>query len=146
MPIFRIFLLLLCFAEQVFCAPAGMESEDEIVPIAHKGVDQVSVGVNGLRAIFRMRLRNWQNHAPITVFILPDEDPLHGRFCKEILNVFPAQMRRAWNRLVFSGSGQAPITVKSVEEMRESVKSTPGAIGYLHKKEITNDVKILQIE
>ena len=37
----------------------------------------------------------------------------------------------AWDRLVFSGTGQAPDTVTSTEEMLARVASTPGAIGYL---------------
>jgi hypothetical protein len=40
-------------------------------------------------------------------------------------------MRSAWDRLVYSGTGQAPLEVSSEEEMRAKIASTPGAIGYL---------------
>ncbi|MGR9073322.1 MAG: hypothetical protein ACU833_09690 [Gammaproteobacteria bacterium] len=102
--------------------------------------------MNGLSAIFKMRLRTWQDGSPITVFVLDDDAPLHKKFCKEILNVFPHQMRRAWNKLVFSGSGQAPLVLGSKEEMLNKIISTPGSIGYMLKSEITAEVKPLEIK
>jgi hypothetical protein len=86
-----------------------------------------------LRAIFSMRLRLWPDGSPITVFVLPPTDPVHVRFCKEVLGVFPHQLQRAWDRLVYSGTGQAPVEVDSLEEMEQRVRETPGAIGYLEK-------------
>lgn len=91
---------------------------------------------SGLRAIFGMRLRTWPDGSPIRVYVLPDRHPLHAQFCKRLLGVFPHQMRSAWDRLVYSGTGQAPLEVSSEEEMRAKIASTPGAIGYLKKASI----------
>ena len=44
--------------------------------------------------------------------------------------MFPYQLRNVWDRLVFSGAGQSPHVVNTLEEMYEQVSSTPGAIGY----------------
>lgn len=92
-----------------------------------------------------MRLRQWKDDTPVTVYVLKDGDPIHKQFCKQILHVFPHQMRRIWNRAVFSGSGQAPNTVKSIKEMITKISNTPGAIGYLQASQITDDMKILEI-
>lgn len=88
-----------------------------------------------------MRLRKWEDGSPIRVFVMPDEHPLHIAFSKHILNVFPYQLRAAWNRLVFSGMGEEPIIVKSEKKMRAIVSSTPGAIGYLSRSMIDGSVK-----
>jgi hypothetical protein len=77
---------------------------------------------------------------------MPDDSPLHAAFSKEKLHVFPYQLRSAWDRLVFSGMGQAPDTVASPEEMLARVASTPGAIGYLPKLKIDGRVNVLQIK
>jgi len=147
MSIFRIlFSLLTVFSPLTFNVAAAQDFGNEVVTIINNSVPQAAISKNGLRAIFSMRLRNWYDNLPITVFVLPDADPLHRQFSKEILNVFPNQMRRAWNRLVFSGSGQAPITVANSQEMLARVKSTPGAIGYLPRQDITKEVRVLQIE
>jgi ABC-type phosphate transport system substrate-binding protein len=48
--------------------------------------------------------------------------------------------------LVFSGTGQAPDTVSSPEEMLAKVASTPGAIGYLTKSRMDGSVNVLKIK
>ena len=92
-----------------------------------------------------MRLRTWQNGLPIRVFVLPDDAPLHSIFAKQKLNVFPYQLRSAWDRLVYSGTGQAPFVVHSEEEMYKRIASTPGAIGYLSDARIDGHVQIVHI-
>jgi len=88
-----------------------------------------------------MRLRKWEDGSPIRVFVMPDDHPLHISFSKNVLHVFPYQLRAAWNRLVFSGTGEEPIIVKSEQKMRAIVGATPGAIGYLSRSMIDESVK-----
>lgn len=83
-----------------------------------------------LREIYFLRETRWPDGSPIRVFVLPDAHPLHIRFAKEILGVFPYQLRSAWDRTIFSGTGVPPTTVESLDEMRRRVADTPGAIGY----------------
>lgn len=122
------------------------EPSQTVYPVINSKLTQNSVSRNGLSAIFRMRLRHWQDGSPVMVFVLRDDNDLHKLFCKQVLNVFPHQMRRSWNKLVFSGTGQAPITVGSKEEMIQKISSTPGAIGYLSSEDITANIKILKIK
>jgi ABC-type phosphate transport system substrate-binding protein len=114
--------------------------------ITHPGVVEKSLSRSALRAIFGMRLHAWPDGVAIKVFVMPDDAPLHAVFSKEKLNVFPYQLRTAWDRLVFSGTGQAPETVTSQEEMLAKVASTPGAIGYLTKSRMDGRVNVLQIK
>lgn len=93
-----------------------------------------------------MRLRNWSDNTPITVFVLRNDDPLHTAFTKEVLNMFPHQLQRAWDRLVFSGTGQAPIVVNSMQEMAERVAATPGAVGYLERELIDERLRVLIVQ
>jgi hypothetical protein len=113
--------------------------------VVHASVTTRSLSSNSLRAIFGMRQQTWPDGTQIRVFVLADDAPLHNLFCKEKLNVFPYQMRQAWDRLVFSGTGQAPTRVSSDEEMFNKVVSTPGAIGYLEKTKISERINVLQI-
>jgi ABC-type phosphate transport system substrate-binding protein len=142
----RILFFLLISIQSVLADPADNLTWDRVVPIVNAETTQTSISKNGLSAIFKMRLLKWQDGTPVTVYVLPDNDPLHKRFCKEVLNVFPHQMRRAWNKLVFSGSGQAPIEVKNIEEMIEKVTTTLGAIGYLYTQDIPDGIRILDIQ
>lgn len=103
------------------------------------------VAKSTLRAIFGMRLRNWPDNTPITVFVLANDQPVHIAFCKDVLNMFPHQLQRAWDRLVYSGTGQAPIVVGSLQEMAEKVGTTPGAVGYMDQIFIDGRVHVLQV-
>lgn len=113
--------------------------------IVNPSVTQPTIQKNVLRAIMGMRLRTWPDGAPVTVYVLPDDHPLHASFCKKVLNVFPHQMRRAWDRLVFSGTGQSPKEVKSEDELIKKVASTPGAIGYVKGDKTYDGVRVLEV-
>jgi ABC-type phosphate transport system substrate-binding protein len=121
-------------------------ADDVHAVVAHPGVHQQNLSRNAVRAIFGMRLQTWPDGTAIKVFVLPDEASLHKAFSKETLNVFPHQLRSAWDRLVFSGTGQAPSEVASEEEMLARVAGTPGAIGYLTRTKINDTVHVLQIK
>jgi len=84
-----------------------------------------------LRAVFAMRIRTWPDGKPVRVFVLPDDNEVHGLFCREQLGTYPYVLRNAWDRMVFTGTGLAPLTVRDEEEMRTRVRNTPGAIGYV---------------
>jgi ABC-type phosphate transport system substrate-binding protein len=114
--------------------------------ITNVTVSEKTLPKTALRAVFGMRLQTWPDGTAIKVYVMPDDAPLHAAFSKEKLNVFPYQLRSAWDRLVFSGTGQAPETVNSPEEMLAKVASTPGAIGYLPKSHMDGRVNVLQIK
>jgi len=86
-----------------------------------------------LRAIFFVRQTKWPNGTPVRVFVLPDRHALHIRFTKEVLGVYPYQLRSTWDRMVFSGTGVPPTVVQGADEMRSRVEATPGGIGYLEE-------------
>lgn len=84
-----------------------------------------------LREIFFGRRTRWPDGSQLRVYVLPDQHPVHIRFTKEILGVYPYQLRSAWDRMVYSGTGTPPVVVDSLEEMRVQIRQVPGAIGYI---------------
>ncbi|MGH8516825.1 MAG: hypothetical protein ACREUE_05145 [Panacagrimonas sp.] len=91
----------------------------------------VPVDRNFIRAVFTMRMRTWPDGRPVKVFVLPDESEAHRRFCNELLGIYPYRLRIEWDRAVFTGTGLSPRTVNSLDEMKNTVRQTPGAIGYV---------------
>ena len=143
----NIIILLIVLMEHASAASSSDNSAVRAVyAVVNQNTTQQVISRNGLSAIFKMRLRHWKDGSPVTVFVLEDENPLHKLFCKQILNVFPHQMRRSWNKLVFSGTGQAPIVVNNKAEMIEKISTTPGAVGYLSGQDLTDNIRILNIE
>jgi ABC-type phosphate transport system substrate-binding protein len=117
--------------------------------IANPSVPEKTLSKTALRAIFGMRLRTWSDGSLIHVFVFSDDFPLHIQFSKKVLNIFPYQLRRTWDRLVFSGTGQAPIEVKSIQEMYNRVASTTGAVGYVDEgifDDYVPKVQVMQVK
>lgn len=136
------FTLILC----LLGIGTEVRANDHYEIVVHPGVSEKALSANSLRSIFSMHLKTWPNGTKIRVFVLSDDDQLHQIVSKEKLNVFPYQLRSTWDRLVFSGTGQAPIRVNSSEEMLDKVANTPGAIGYLWRANINENVNVLEIK
>jgi hypothetical protein len=108
--------------------------------IAHQTTGAPTMTRNEARLLFSMRLPSWPNGTRITVFVLPDDNPLHREFATNRLGLYPYQLRHVWDRQVFSGTGQAPVIVTSEQELIDRVLGTPGAIGYV--RVVPNDDRI----
>ncbi|MCG6658475.1 hypothetical protein HOP52_11995 [Halomonas campisalis] len=114
--------------------------------IAHPEVGAQLLTRDTTRAIFAMRQRTWPDGQAVRVFVLANEHEDHVRFVKERLAVYPHQLQLAWDRVVFSGTGQAPTRVTSPTEMRERVATTPGSLGYLATEHLDERVQVITME
>jgi ABC-type phosphate transport system substrate-binding protein len=120
--------------------------ERQVVLIAHPNVANTSLTRDTTRAIFAMRQRSWPDGQAVRVFVLPNDHPVHARFAKERLTVYPHQLQLAWDRMVFSGTGQAPSQVNTQSEMLERVATTPGALGYLEREYLDERVQVITMD
>lgn len=132
---------LLALASLMACV--DMAAAVELV--AHPRVPVGEISRAHARAIFGARVARWENGTPIRVFVLPDDSPLHQDMAKTLLDLYPYQLRNAWDRVTYTGIGQAPIEVRTESEMRRQVSSTPGAIGYLGKVQNHDDLRVLTL-
>lgn len=129
-----------------FAATNAIAREAPLYLVAHPDVATQWLNRDTTRAIFAMRQRSWPDGQAVRVFVLNNNNPVHARFTKEQLAVYPHQLQLAWDRMVFSGTGQAPDRVNDQEEMRERVASTPGAIGYLEREYLDDSVQVISME
>jgi hypothetical protein len=118
--------------------------------IAQQVIVNPSLGISQLdlptlRAVFGMRLLEWPDGTRVVPFVMDSNSSVHTRFTKEVLEVFPYQLQQAWDRLVFSGTGQAPIVVSSPADMRRRVARTPGGIGYIPNEYVGDSVSIVEV-
>lgn len=131
----------LCF---FVCASAfGTAIGDTL--ITHPSVDVQSLSQNEARLFVSMRLNQWPNGERLRVFVLPDNHPLHERVVKGILGLYPYQLRRAWDRQLFSGTGQAPVVVSTESELIDRVAKTPGALGYAESGSLNPSVRAVEV-
>ena len=136
---FLFLVLLVSFA--AFSSRLGAA---EIVVHRSLGPQELTLGV--ARLLFTMRLLRWPDGTRVRVFVLQDSDPLHREFAKQSLDLYPRQLRRVWDRHLFSGSGAVPVSLNSVDEMLKRVSETPGAIGYLPDGFAGESVRVIHVE
>lgn len=108
--------------------PGALPAQEMIV---NAGLPATPLSRNEALLYFTGRLQRWSNGIPVKIYVLPDTDPLHQDFAKAVLGLYPYQLRRVWDRQVYSGAGQAPIRVENEAEMIERVATTAGALGYV---------------
>lgn len=124
----------------------AVAQEAPILLVAHPDVNTLQLKRDTTRAIFAMRQRTWPDGQAVRVFVLDNNHPVHARFAKEQLAVYPHQLQLAWDRMVFSGTGQAPDRVRDQAEMRERIATTPGALGYLEREYLDDRVQVISME
>lgn len=114
--------------------------------ISHLGVNTHTLSVNQLRSIFSLRVRNWPSGQPIRVIVLNLQDPLTLSFVRDVLKMLPHQLRRQWDRIIYSGLGQGPLIVETRQDMLQQIASTPGAIGFIEGGTARDGMQVLNIE
>jgi ABC-type phosphate transport system substrate-binding protein len=113
--------------------------------IVNRSLAISQLDVPTLRAAFGMRLLEWPDGTRVVPFVMDSNSTVHARFAKQVLQVFPYQLQQAWDRLVFSGTGQAPRVVSSPADMRRRVAQTPGGIGYVPDDYIDESVSTIEV-
>lgn len=122
-------LLLVLFT--LVCWPA--RAADTVINIlANETVNTEALSPAQVRLIFAGRTQFWPNGERVKVFVLPASSPTHTDFCRSALQIYPYQLERIWQRITYSGQGDAPVVVASIEDMVAKVAATPGSIGYVN--------------
>ena len=127
-----------CFSALLVCigalwtATARAETPAQpITVVVNQSVDITTLTPAQLRMIFAGRTQFWPDGSRIRVFVLPPESDTHQYFCRQLLNIYPYQLERIWQQVVYSGQGEAPKTIDTAQAMQDIIGQTPGAIGYL---------------
>ena len=123
---------------------AAQESGSVVVVVNPQSASTDVLSSAQLRRIFTMRQSSWPNGKPIKVFVLHKSDAIHDAFTKSVLQLFPYQLERVWNKLVFSGLADKPTEVDSASQMAEAIASHVNAIGYL-PVELVGNLKVVKI-
>lgn len=118
-------------------------AEGQFVVIAHRDAAVERIDADQTAQIFLKQIQTWSDGRAIQPIDLKPDAPLRAEFYKKISGRSPGQLRAYWARQAFTGMGSPPRQAASVEEMTRIVQSTPGAIGYVGRKEADGQVKVV---
>lgn len=68
---------------------------------------------------------------------------LQLKFYKEITNKNEKQLKKYWAKMIFTGRGQPPKKMDSIEELIEFVNTNKNAISYIPSSFVNDDVKVI---
>ncbi|MGJ0493053.1 hypothetical protein [Methylobacter sp.] len=130
----------------IIVSTMGCSSVNAAEIVVNQTVPSKQYTLADIRAVFMMRQRFWPNGEQIKVFTLSDSDLLHKDFVKNNLNMFPHQLRRIWDRMLFSGTGAIPVQLDSEQEMIDKIANTPYAIGYLNNRPDNEKIRLFEYQ
>ncbi|MBT0586757.1 hypothetical protein [Alteromonas oceanisediminis] len=142
--VLKFFHLVICLLLTLFSYEIGAQQVDTYV-IAHPAVTQASVSERQLRRIFMLKQRTWDSGEPISLIVFSSDNNKHSQFLKQTLKLFPYQLEREWNKLIYSGQSAPPMIATSTQNMLKLVSNTPGAIGYIVSSAPDQAVKIIEV-
>ncbi|ADN74806.1 conserved hypothetical protein [Ferrimonas balearica DSM 9799] len=111
--------------------PLWGRSNSSVQVVANARVAERALSREQLRAIFTLKQPFWADGSSVVVVLLPQRHPVHHQFCRQHLRLLPYQLDLAWGGRHFEDREHRPLVVGSEKEMRQTLESTPGAIGYL---------------
>jgi ABC-type phosphate transport system substrate-binding protein len=134
--IFIIVVLIFALASKTLAA--------DFVVVVHTENTLSWMTEQNIRQIFLGKKTTWPNDRTIDIIIQEDNDA-HAGFTKEILGKTSRQFMIYWKKMLFTGKGLLPRSVKTDGEVKTFVASNPDAIGYISPGALDNTVKKLEV-
>lgn len=127
----------------IFALAARTLAADFIV-IVHAGNALSRMTEQDVKQIFLGKKTTWPNDRTIDIITQEDTDA-HAGFTQEILGKTPQQFMIYWKKMLFTGKGLLPRSVKTDAEVKAFISSNPDAIGYISPAALDNSVKKLEV-
>jgi hypothetical protein len=132
--------VLLSILVATFPATAG----PNFLLVAHEDVPGVSIDQNTAAKAFLHRGARWDNGLPIRPVTLATQE-VREEFARVIHGKTDLELRKHWQRQVFTGRSSPPLERPNDEAVLDYVRHTPGAIGFVSLDAEPAGVKILHL-
>jgi ABC-type phosphate transport system substrate-binding protein len=134
---------LVAFLLLGFAAIQAAHAEEPVVVIANQTTPVEKVTPDQAAQIFLRQIQTWPDGTAIAPVDLKEGSPQRNEFYSKVTGRSPGQLRAYWARQAFTGMGLPPRQVGSAGEANRFVSATPGAIGYVGRKEAESPAKIV---
>jgi ABC-type phosphate transport system substrate-binding protein len=114
----------------------------QVVVIANEDVPINTITKTELLDIYTLEIGLWDNGQDITIFDLKPKGEVKDTFYN-YLDKSTSRMKSIWMKKMLSRGDDPPESLKSEEIILKKVSSTTGAIGFISKSKVNEEVKIL---
>jgi len=115
----------------------------KLVVIVNASNTVTHLGAGEIEALFETRRLDWQGGMRAVPFNFPPRHPLREAFDQAALHFSPDEAARYWIDRRVRGGHPPPRQVPDVQTMLKVVASLEGAVGYAHKEDVTDKVRIV---
>lgn len=123
----------------LFCANLYAQS---LVVIVSKNSNINNITKKELSKIFLAKTKSLPNGDKSIVVEHPNKKN-QAKFYKTISNKNEKQLKKYWAKMIFTGRGQPPKKIKSLNNLIQFVQDNNNAISYIPIKNTNNNLKIL---
>jgi len=116
----------------------------QVAVIVNKSVPLKSSDAMEIANIYQLKVRSWDDETRITVFNLKPDNKVKNAFY-DFIRQNPLNLRKLWLRLQLTGEATPPKAIETEDEMVKKVAETPGAIGFVRRGKVNDDVKIITL-
>ena len=118
-------------------------ADESIVVIANRNAPSEKINTDQAAQYFLKKQQVWPNGVQIQPVDMKEGSTLRDRFYTKVTGRGPAQMRSYWARQAFTGMSLPPKELSTEEAVLKFVATTPGAIGYVSRKNSEGDVNVI---
>ena len=115
---------------------------NNLVVIVSKNSNIHTISKKELSKIFLSKTRNLPNGKK-SFLVEIDDKVIKSKFYKEICNKNENQLRKYWTKMIFTGKGQPPKKIKSINEIIKYVANNKNAISYIPSQYINNSIQTI---
>lgn len=134
--IFVVLLTLSCLC--------GAATGEDVAVVAYKDAPDTPLSSSRLLDFYTGDIKAWSNGDPVVVFDLKEKGRTRDLFYSW-LGKSPTRMKSIWMKKLLSGEGDPPEALKTEEEVLQRVASTPGAVGFVRKSLVDDQVTTVSV-
>lgn len=118
-------------------AGQGLAGATEVHIVSARNGAVTSLSRDEAEQLFLGRRTTLTDGTPVTLIDLP-VGPVRDQLYLRLTGKNPIQTRAYWSRQVFTGRAHPPREAENLEQARDWIATTPGAIGYLPAPQVDN--------
>jgi ABC-type phosphate transport system substrate-binding protein len=134
----RVTILLVSLILSVIATAAAGDPVLIVNPANNQAIDR-----HWVAKVYLGEIKSWPGGGAVTVYDLPEDSELRGRFSKEILGRSIANMKALWAQFTFSGKAVPPRQLATDEAVKKAVAADKYALGYIDSASVDDSVRAL---
>jgi hypothetical protein len=131
------------FMGSVLACAVVINAHAEIAVVVNVSVFSDGLTLDDIANLFLKRVKDLPSSIELTPIDQRDAQNLKQEFYLKVTGKNPNQLNAYWARLMFTGKGVPPQTVRNDDEVLNAVRSNLNFVGYIDASKVDNTVKVL---